>query len=229
MEEKEPPPPQDCYHYRAPLLQDADAMQAFQETWMPERYPSLVWRMMATEYSATSRLCFSLNEHGEEHELCGFIVCSKRQVITLCVALEHRRRGIAHRLLNFVMWATRAFQYPVTLQVRFSNVGAQSLYHKVGFVVTGCLLNYYVTSQPPEHAVVMAYSPHAEDQQEWQEWHRPRLGTALLELLRNAQFNPGWIDVVNLDTGTILAYPQHRNAMQTFLEQHPNSVFKQIK
>ncbi|HYE66463.1 MAG TPA: GNAT family N-acetyltransferase, partial [Pyrinomonadaceae bacterium] len=65
-------------------------------------------------------------------------------VTTLGVAPEHRRRGIAQRLMGKVEDGFRRRDVRmVRLEVRSANMGAQQLYRSLGYTVTQRLPRYY--------------------------------------------------------------------------------------
>ena len=65
-------------------------------------------------------------------------------ITTIGVAPEHRRRGLAHRLLNHAEEALRKrCVNTVMLEVRVSNAAAQNLYHAFGYTIAQRLLKYY--------------------------------------------------------------------------------------
>src|ERR1051325_9319029 len=65
-------------------------------------------------------------------------------ITTLGVAPEHRRRGIAQRMLVKVEDGFRRRAVRIArLEVRSVNAGAQDLYQKLGFAVTQRLPRYY--------------------------------------------------------------------------------------
>jgi len=65
-------------------------------------------------------------------------------VTTLGVAHEHRRRGIARRMLQKVEDGFRRRQVRIIrLEVRAVNTGAQQLYTDLGYIVTQRLPRYY--------------------------------------------------------------------------------------
>jgi ribosomal-protein-alanine N-acetyltransferase len=65
-------------------------------------------------------------------------------ITTLGVAPEHRRRGVARRMLLKVEEGFRRRGVRITrLEVRSVNAGAQDLYLKLGFAVTQRLPRYY--------------------------------------------------------------------------------------
>jgi ribosomal protein S18 acetylase RimI-like enzyme len=89
--------------------------------------------------------------------ILGFVVSrqtgsGEREILNLGVARNSRRQGIATKLLKheFRMWPGAFF-----LEVRESNLGAQSLYRKLGFVEIGRRPNYY--DHPSETAIVMRF------------------------------------------------------------------------
>lgn len=93
-------------------------------------------------------------------EIAGFIVVrdiyagdkntqAEREILNIAVRARLRRQGIARRLLeNEVQSGGTYF-----LEVRESNVVAQTLYRKLGFVEIGRRPKYY--SHPSETAIVM--------------------------------------------------------------------------
>ncbi len=65
-------------------------------------------------------------------------------VTTVGVAPEHRRRGIARRMMEKVEEGFRRRQVRlVRLEVRSVNTGAQQLYRNLGYMVTQTLPRYY--------------------------------------------------------------------------------------
>lgn len=95
------------------------------------------------------------DEHGRAIGYIGLMyVLDEGYISNIAVSPEHRRQGIADMLLNDLM--TRAQEKKLsflTLEVRQSNVPAQNLYKKHGYIEVGLRRNYY--SQPTENAVLM--------------------------------------------------------------------------
>lgn len=76
------------------------------------------------------------------------------QLTNLAVDPSYRRQGIAKRLLLTIFeYAQEIGLYSLTLEVRVSNYGAQELYRKFGFILTGTRKGYYQESG--EDALVM--------------------------------------------------------------------------
>jgi [ribosomal protein S18]-alanine N-acetyltransferase len=90
--------------------------------------------------------------------LIGYVICwtiaDQAEVGNLAVEPRSRRRGLAQRLLSAAIARARARgARECFLEVRESNLGAQSLYLKNRFVQVGRRRGYY--SQPTEDALVM--------------------------------------------------------------------------
>lgn len=74
-------------------------------------------------------------------------------VTNIVVAPDHRRRGIARRLMvHLADEAIRRGCVAWTLEVRASSTGAQELYRRFGFAPAGVRRNYY---EHTEDAIVM--------------------------------------------------------------------------
>jgi ribosomal-protein-alanine N-acetyltransferase len=101
------------------------------------------------EYLLTSPDSVSYRAVTSDGTMVGFIVGIVEpdrtgHITTLGVAPEHRRRGIAQRMLLKVEEGFRRRGVRITrLEVRSINTGAQDLYQKLGFAVTQRLPRYY--------------------------------------------------------------------------------------
>ncbi len=88
-----------------------------------------------------------------DDEVAGFIICSILKgaggdkvghVLTIDVALKHRRKGIASRLMIELERRLKAMGVKAcSLEVREDNVAARELYRKHGYVEIGPLMDYY--------------------------------------------------------------------------------------
>lgn len=89
---------------------------------------------------------------------CFWVVFEEVRLMNLAVLAPFRRQGVATKLVctalrtGLARGATRAM-----LEVRESNQGAQSLYHRLGFRQTAKRSRYYVN--PEEDAVLMEMTP----------------------------------------------------------------------
>ncbi|QYG94770.1 ribosomal protein S18-alanine N-acetyltransferase [Iamia sp. SCSIO 61187] len=82
------------------------------------------------------------------------VLAGDAHVTTVAVAPAHQRQGLATRLMLVVVRDALAFGAErVTLEVRASNRGAQSLYSRFGFAPAGVRRAYYVDNR--EDAVIM--------------------------------------------------------------------------
>lgn len=101
------------------------------------------------EYLLTSPESVSYRAVTPDGTMVGFIVGivepdQTGHITTLGVAPEHRRRGVARRMLLKVEEGFRRRGVRITrLEVRSVNTGAQDLYLKLGFAVTQRLPRYY--------------------------------------------------------------------------------------
>lgn len=84
-----------------------------------------------------------------ENEMVGFVFLMMDDkgighITTIGIAPEHRRRGLAERLLAHSEEALREREIStVMLEVRVSNIAAQSLYRGLGYVVVQRIGKYY--------------------------------------------------------------------------------------
>jgi [ribosomal protein S18]-alanine N-acetyltransferase len=84
-----------------------------------------------------------------------WFVSEEVDIHNIAVHPDFRRQGIGRLLLEQVVAAARRQErLRVTLDVRFSNASAQSLYRRFGFVARGLRKAYY--SDNGEDALVMA-------------------------------------------------------------------------
>lgn len=84
-----------------------------------------------------------------------WLVLDEAHIATLAVHPDYRRRGIGARLLTTALEAARAEGAKrAFLEVRASNLAAQAMYAKLGFVADGRRLHYYKDNG--EDAVLMS-------------------------------------------------------------------------
>ena len=79
-------------------------------------------------------------------------IADEGNVIEVAVHPDHRRRGIARRMLEQTIDSSSDL-YTVFLEVRESNAPAISLYESLGFERAGTRRDYY--DRPKENAVTM--------------------------------------------------------------------------
>lgn len=104
-----------------------------------------------------------------------WLILDEAHVATLAVHPDYRRRGIGQRLLAHALLETQKEGAVLAfLEVRRSNLGAQALYNRFGFIVDGVRPHYYVDNG--EDAILMSL--------------RPLDPQALTVLLKAAETNP---------------------------------------
>ena len=81
-------------------------------------------------------------------------VMGEADMMNLAVDPEYRRMGVGNRLVEMLIDAlSEEAVHSLTLEVRASNVGAISLYEKMGFQQVGRRPGYY--SNPKEDALIL--------------------------------------------------------------------------
>jgi len=84
-----------------------------------------------------------------------WILAGEAHITSIAVREARRRQGIGELLLISVIDLANGLNaHVVTLEVRVSNIAAQSLYYKYGFTQTGLRRNYYIEDR--EDAVIMS-------------------------------------------------------------------------
>lgn len=78
---------------------------------------------------------------------CGYIVGSlfmdEARILLLAVKEGYRRKGIGTRLVNTYVDSVRTRANMVRLEVRASNLSAQTFYFRLGFRFVGMINSYY--------------------------------------------------------------------------------------
>ena len=83
-----------------------------------------------------------------------WFILDEAHITNVAVHPSSRRIGVATKLFNFIFAVGRANGiHSFTLEVRKSNYGAQRLYRRLGFVVTGLRRGYYQDNN--EDALIM--------------------------------------------------------------------------
>ena len=97
----------------------------------------------------------AVGESGRVYAYVGMlIVLDEGQITNVAVHPEMRRRGLGESVVSaLIESAVKKGIVSFSLEVRESNVGAISLYEKLGFSVAGVRKGFY--TQPKENALVM--------------------------------------------------------------------------
>lgn len=89
--------------------------------------------------------------------LCAWLVADEVQLVSLAVYPEHRRRGVATRLLRALRQSSRNEPGDTAfLEVSEDNQAALDFYQKLGFSVLGKRKGYYSTDDKVIDAVLMS-------------------------------------------------------------------------
>lgn len=85
---------------------------------------------------------------------CFWLLAGEIQILNLGVRPDHRREGIARRLvLDALRSGREAGIVTASLEVRSSNLAARALYERMGFAPAGRRPDYY--EKPSEDALIM--------------------------------------------------------------------------
>ena len=109
----------------------------------------------SAQWTPESYLKYTLRVAEYQGNILGFVVSRQTasdeyEILNVAVSTEHRRRGIASRLLKSLMNEAAGVYF---LEVRESNEAARKLYRKLGFQEAGRRPQYY--QNPAEAAIVM--------------------------------------------------------------------------
>ncbi|WP_163102975.1 ribosomal protein S18-alanine N-acetyltransferase [Peribacillus alkalitolerans] len=96
-----------------------------------------------------------IEDKGKIVGYCGtWLIIDEAHITNIAILPSYRGRGLGEKLLTHMMNVTRSRNVvTMTLEVRVSNLVAQSLYEKLGFKKGGIRKNYY--SDNGEDAIVM--------------------------------------------------------------------------
>lgn len=83
-----------------------------------------------------------------------WLVLDEAHITNIAVAPQLQRQGIAIKLMEYLLWAALGQgANRITLEVRRSNLAAQELYARFGFVMAGVRRGYYTDDR--EDALIM--------------------------------------------------------------------------
>ncbi len=126
------------------------------------------------------------------HYIVGFagfwVIAGEAHIVNIAVQQSYRRWGIGELLLISLMdLAVELKAYFITLEVRTSNIAAQSLYYKYGFALKGLRHGYY--SDDKEDAVIMTLenidsAPFQEQLNRLKQAHYRKWGAPLYQVAR---------------------------------------------
>ncbi len=85
--------------------------------------------------------------------ICGYFASDEADITSVAVDPQHRRKGIAEKLMKAFLDGLPSITNCIFLEVRESNCPAINLYEKFGFERLSIRKNFY--SFPDENAIVM--------------------------------------------------------------------------
>lgn len=112
--------------------------QVFKYCWTKDHY---LYELNENPFS----YLYVLEENNEILGYVGFwIMFEQAQITTIAINPKEQEQGLGYQLLEFAMERIKREQCEsITLEVRKSNIKAQKLYQKCGFVECGIRENYY--------------------------------------------------------------------------------------
>jgi [ribosomal protein S18]-alanine N-acetyltransferase len=144
--------------FRRLKLRDLSAIEEIERSAYPTPWSR---SMFAGELAKPSSICLGAID-ADENRLVGYLIISRYvdawHVMNLAVALSHRRRRIATRLMERLFEVTSGDgRRGYTLEVRVSNEAAIKLYESLGFKARGVRRGYYTDNR--EDALIMWKDP----------------------------------------------------------------------
>ena len=83
-----------------------------------------------------------------------WLILNEGHITNIAVLKDHRGKGIGNKILEGLIWyCIKENIDSMTLEVRKSNIVAQNLYRKYGFIDSGIRPNYYTDDK--EDAIIM--------------------------------------------------------------------------
>lgn len=134
-------------------LKDLDDVMAIEVI----SYPT-PWSRRAFESELTENDYAHYYVARQEGEIIGYVgmwvILNESHITNIAVHPDHRRQGVGRKLLETMFEeAKEKGANKMTLEVRISNLPAQDLYKKLGFVARGIRKGYYTDLN--EDAIVM--------------------------------------------------------------------------
>lgn len=128
--------------------------EIFSDPWSESDITSLI--------STEGALCYTALSDGKVIAyVLGRIIAPEGEIYRIATLPEHRRRGVAYRLLDYAVKTERGNGLEsLFLEVREKNTPARHLYTAYGFRKIGLRKNYY--KNPSDDAVVMILASNAD-------------------------------------------------------------------
>ena len=126
----------------------------FSDPWSEEAINSVI--------STEGSMCYSALSDGKLIAyIIGRHICPEGEIYRIATAKEHRKRGVAYRLLDYAVKSERGLGLEsLFLEVREHNAPAIALYSSYGFNKIGIRKNYY--KNPDDNAIIMLFQNKAD-------------------------------------------------------------------
>ena len=143
---------------RQMTLDDVSRVRAIDALSFTMPWSERSYRFELTENPNSSDWVAEVIQPDDTREVIGiliiWIIVDEAHVATLAIHPDYRKRGIGQRLLaHGLLMAHERGAVLAYLEVRRSNLGAQSMYHHFGFTIVGERKRYYQDNQ--EDALLM--------------------------------------------------------------------------
>ena len=131
---------------------DLKAVQAIEQESFHDSWAVESW---LAELNSSLANYIVLEQDGIIKGFAGFwLIAGEAQVTRVAVAKDERGKGLGRILTEaLIAAALQENAEAVTLEVRKSNIAAQTVYTQTGFIVSGVRPNYYVDNK--EDAIIM--------------------------------------------------------------------------
>ncbi len=144
---------------RRSLPSDAKYIAAAEEMIFPDPWSE---RDIISTISTEGSMCYTALSDGKPIAyVIGRIIPPEGEIYRIATLPEHRRRGVAYRLLDYAVKSERGHGLEsLFLEVREKNIAARKLYTAYGFREIGIRKNYYKC--PDDNAIIMLHCHEAD-------------------------------------------------------------------
>ena len=149
---------------RRMTIADVPAVYAIEQSTFPVPWPEDSFRH-EMEQNPAARYLVAVDDDGTVVAYAGaWMIFEESHITNIAVAEAYRGQGIGMRLTKaLIQYAANLGVEYMTLEVRKSNLAAQSMYCKLGFIKLGVRKRYYTDNQEDALLLVLQHMPEVED------------------------------------------------------------------